>query len=138
MYRRRRLIFLVAAVVLVLVAIAFLAAWWWYNTSGAGAHDHVFFFGFGFLGFFLILMIGFWCLRIAMWTTRGPGRYTGSLGGGSVAGGGPYGGARRQWDPAIVEARRRYARGEITREQFQQTIRDLRGSGGGGAGGPLP
>jgi len=40
---------------------------------------------------------------------------------------GPYGGPRRRFDPAIFAARQRYARGEITREQFQQIVQDLRG-----------
>ena len=52
-------------------------------------------------------------IRIAFWTQRraafGPGEP------------GP-----RRFDPAIHAARQRYARGEITREQFQQIVTDLR------------
>lgn len=139
--RRRHLVLLLASLVLIVIAVAFLAYIWWYNTSGPGFRDHPLFFGFGFLGFFVILLIGFWCIRLAMWSTRGGGygyggggRYTGSLGPGE---GGASGPPRRQWDPAVVEARRRYARGEITREQFQQIVQDLRASRGGG-GGALP
>ncbi len=39
------------------------------------------------------------------------------------AGGPPPG---RRFDPAILAARERYARGEISREQFQQVVQDLR------------
>lgn len=124
--RRRRRLLLAVAVAWVAVAIGFLAFLWWYDLSVPGTRV---LFGLGFFGFFLILIIGFWCIRIAMWSTRGYGRYGGSYGRGSGSG---YGGPRRGgWDPAIMEARRRYARGEITREQFLQIVRDIRQSRGG-------
>ena len=67
----------------------------------------------GFLGLFLVFWAGLMLVRIAFWTSRrrafGPG------------GPGP-----RRFDPAIMAARQRYARGEITREQFQQIVTDLR------------
>lgn len=68
-------------------------------------------YGGGLLGPFLILWGAFMLVRVALWASRrGPG-------------GGPGG---RRFDPAVMEARRRYARGEITREQFEQIVSDLR------------
>lgn len=133
--RRRRTIILGAAVALVVVAIAFLAYLWYVHTN-TPTFGGRYLFGFGFLGFFLILIVAFWCIRIAMWSTRGGGRYAGY---GGAYSGGPGGGGvtyadygprqgRRNWDPAILEARQRYARGEISREQFRQTVQDLRES----------
>jgi putative membrane protein len=80
-------------------------------------------------GFFLLVIIvwlAFFLLRISFWGARTQGRY----------GGGGYGGPRRGPDPAVVIARQRYARGEITREQFDQIMTDL-GRRGRGPGGPL-
>jgi uncharacterized membrane protein len=65
-------------------------------------------------------MIGFMCIRIAMWSTRGRGDWSG--GGGNTP-------PQRRHNPAIAIARQRYARGEITREQFQQIVEDIRHSG---------
>lgn len=76
-------------------------------------------YGGGFLGVFLLLWGTLLLARIAFWTTRR--RYYG---------GGPPG---RRFDPAILAARQRYARGEITREQFEQIVGDLRHPPG-----PLP
>ncbi len=66
----------------------------------------------GFLLIFLLLWIGFFVVRIAFWGQRM--RYRG-------AGGGGY----AHPDPAVMVARRRYARGEITREQYDQLMADL-------------
>ena len=70
----------------------------------------IFPFGGGLFGAFLILWGSLLLVRAAMRAGR--------------RGYGP--GPGRRFDPAIVEARRRYARGEITREQFQQIVQDLR------------
>jgi len=79
-------------------------------------------FGGGFLGVILILWGLLLLLRVAMWSTRGG-----------------YGrGQGRRFDPAILAARQRYARGEITREQFQQIVRDLSGPRGPPPSPPLP
>lgn len=69
-------------------------------------------FGGGFLGIFLIFWGVLLIVRVAWWF----GRYRRR--------GGP------RFDPAVLEARRRYARGEITREQFHQILTDLRGPRG--------
>lgn len=67
----------------------------------------------GFLGVFLVLWGSLLLVRVALWTGR-RGRF------------GPGGPGGRRFDPAILEARRRYAHGEISREQFQQIVQDLR------------
>jgi uncharacterized membrane protein len=77
-------------------------------------------YGGGFLGVFLVLWGILLLVRVAWWTSRR------SL----TGGGGPQG---RRFDPAIMAARQRYARGEITREQFEQLVHDLRRPPG-----PLP
>jgi uncharacterized membrane protein len=82
-------------------------------------------------GFFLLVIVvwlAFFLLRISFWSARTQGRYRG----GGYGGYGP----RRGPDPAVVIARQRYARGEITREQFDQIMTDL-GRRGRGPGGPL-
>jgi uncharacterized membrane protein len=83
---------------------------------------------FGFFGAFLLLFlflwIAFFALRVVFWTRRGYG------------GDGGYDGARRPPGPAVMIARQRYARGEITREQFDQVMSDL-DRRGRGPGGPL-
>lgn len=75
-------------------------------------------YGGGFFGIFLVLWGAMMMVRFALWSGRRGGA------------GGPPG---RRFDPAILEARRRYARGEITREQFEQLVSDLRRPPG-----PLP
>jgi putative membrane protein len=71
--------------------------------------------GLGLLGALLVLLIVLWAVswvvRAVFWAVRGPGD-----------------GYRRGWyrdDPAEEIARVRYARGELTREQFEQIRRDL-------------
>lgn len=64
------------------------------------------------LGFFLVIFLVFFALRWSWW---GSGRWRGGYWGY----GGPAGPGARE----IL--RQRYARGEITREQLQQMIRDL-------------
>lgn len=73
-------------------------------------------FGGVFLVFFILIVI-FFVVRVAFWSTR-MSRY-GPRYGGNVPPGG-YGANR----PVMI-ARMRYARGEITREQYEQILRDL-------------
>lgn len=70
-------------------------------------------YGGGFFGVFLLLWGSLLLARVAWWTARRNLR----------ADGGPPG---RRFDPAIRVARERYARGEISREQFEQIVNDLR------------
>jgi uncharacterized membrane protein len=68
-------------------------------------------FGGGFLGAFLVLWGGLLLVRVSFWAAR-RADYRG----------GPPG---RRFDPAMMAARQRYARGEISRDQFEQIVRDL-------------
>jgi uncharacterized membrane protein len=75
----------------------------------------------GFFGFFLILLVAFFIVRVAFWGTRSSS-YRGRYRRGEA---GDYGPNR----PLRI-ARMRYARGEITREQYTQIEQDLnRGPG---------
>ena len=80
----------------------------------------------GFLLLILLLWIGFFVIRLVFWSARSRGGYYGR----------PYGQSGMRRDPAVMAARQRYARGEITREQFDQIMTDL-GRRGRGPGGPL-
>ena len=98
---------------LVLLAVAF-------DPSAFGLTRPSFFpFGGGFLGVVLVLWGALLLVRVAMWASRPRPGYGGAPG--------------RRFDPAILTARQRYARGEITREQFEQIVSDLRRPPG-----PLP
>ena len=69
------------------------------------------FFGFGWIGIIFGFFFVFWILRWAFWSGR------------------PYGYGYGGWshgDPYSI-IRERYARGEITKEQFELMTRDLRG-----------
>jgi uncharacterized membrane protein len=79
----------------------------------------------GFFLFFFVLIIGFFIVRVAFWSTRQS--YGRRYGGG---GGGGQGPGYQQNRPLMV-ARMRYARGEITREQYEQIVQDLRRPPGG-------
>lgn len=68
-----------------------------------------------FLAFFVVLIL-FFVVRVAFWSSR-MSRYRNRYQGGPPGG---YGANR----PEMV-ARMRYARGEITREQYEQIMRDL-------------
>jgi uncharacterized membrane protein len=70
----------------------------------------------GFFLFFFILIVAFFIVRVLWWSTRAS-RYGRPYGSG---GPGEYGPNR----PAMV-ARMRYARGEISREQYDQIMQDL-------------
>jgi uncharacterized membrane protein len=72
-------------------------------------------FGGAFLLFFLLL-VAFFIVRVLFWSTRAS-RYGRRYGPGAP---GEYGPNR----PAMI-ARMRYARGEITREQYDQLMQDL-------------
>ena len=75
----------------------------------------------GFFLLFLVLWVVFFAVRIAFWSSQA--RYGGK-------GGGPP-----MRDPAVRIARQRYARGELSREQYEQILSDLHRAG---ARPPLP
>ncbi len=118
--RRRRgrvRLFLGIALIPVLVGVVLLAVALSPGTFGLH-RSPLLPFGGGFLGIILILWGTLFLVRVAWWSAR-RGPYGGRPGGG--------------FDPAMMVARRRYARGEITREQYEQLVADLRRPPG-----PLP
>jgi putative membrane protein len=75
-----------------------------------GAFYYPFFpFHFGWLGGIFLIFIIFWVARWLFWPRRGYYSYP----------------QRQRADPASI-VRERYAKGEITKEQFEQIMRDLR------------
>ncbi len=125
--RHRPRVFLVAAVVLAGLAVVGVLVLLYldggFGPPPSGGRPYLGLFG----GFFLLVVLvwlGFFLLRISFWGAGARGGY------------GRYGGPRHGPDPAVQIARQRYARGEITREQFDQLMTDL-GRRGRGPGGPL-
>ncbi|MGA9840092.1 MAG: hypothetical protein WBF81_08645 [Thermoplasmata archaeon] len=108
------------AIIVVLVVLLLL---FWTGTIGVRSGSPRPYFGYwgGFFLIFILIWVSFLVIRIAFWSAR-------------VRGGGYGRGPRR--DPAVMVARQRYARGEITREQYDQIMTDL-GRRGRGPGGPL-
>jgi uncharacterized membrane protein len=102
----------VAAAALLLLLLLYPAS---FGLAPSSYPDHFGVFGGAFF-LFLILLIGFFIVRVAFWGTRAS-RYGGRYGPGNSPG---YGQNR----PAMV-ARMRYARGEITREQYDQIMDGL-------------
>ena len=92
-----------------IAVVTTVAAVSWLFFRPVGYYPYSFgFFPFGFFGFFWIFAV-FWFIRWAFWPWRGYG-------------------PRRYWrygDQAYYILRERYARGEITKEQFDQMTRDL-------------
>jgi len=74
----------------------------------------------GFFFFFFILIVLFFIVRVAFWSTRSSsyGRRYGRYGGNGRDGHIPP-------NRPVMVARMRYARGEITREQYDQIMKDL-------------
>jgi len=107
-----RWLYLGLAVMFVLIGVAiflvvlFPSAFGYHPASPLGIGPFGLFGGFFLI--FIVVWIALWIVRIGMWSTRprGYGR-----------GGGRYG--------AFAIARERYARGEITREQYDQIMQDL-------------
>ena len=111
------------AVIVILVVALILIASGTIAFGGSGARPYYPFWG-GFFLVFILIWVCFFVIRITLW-------------GGRRGGYGYYGrqhGMHR--DPAVMAARQRYARGEITREQYDQIMTDL-GRRGRGPGGPL-
>jgi len=104
-----------AFVVLVLGLLA--ATFYFAGPPAAGTMPYPYyprpFFGFFFFPFGIILFVFliFFVFRLAFWPWR-RGYYG-------------YHGHRRGWDDANEILRQRYARGEITKDQFEQMQRDL-------------
>jgi uncharacterized membrane protein len=116
--RRFRWVPIVLGVILagaatVLLLILLYPSWFGF---AAPAPQYRFPFGGVFVGFFVLIVV-FFILRVAFWSSRSSryvrGQYRSGMPGGM--------GANRP----VQIARMRYARGEITREQYEQILRDL-------------
>jgi putative membrane protein len=110
-----RWVYIGLAVMLALIGVALLLvilspSTFGYRPGTTGFGPFGLFGGF-FLIFFVVLII-LWIVRIAFWSSRARGYYRQG-----------YGGGRRYGAFAI--ARERYARGEISREQYDQIMQDL-------------
>ncbi len=107
----------IIGVVLIAVALIILLALAYPALFGVSPSPYRFGLFGGLFFFFFVLIIIFFIVRVAFWSTRasryGRGYYRQYPPGG-------YGPNR----PAMV-ARMRYARGEITREQYDQIMQDL-------------
>ncbi len=121
--RRRVLPWALLGVAIAIVAVAVIALVVELGARGSwfGSHPGPFGAWGGLLLVILVLWVTFFLVRVAWWTHR-------------MRGGG-YG---RRGDPARFIARQRYARGEITREQFQQIMADLEPRDRPPGTGPLP
>lgn len=106
-------------IAIILVGVVLLSVALYPRAFGL-SYTPMFPFGGGVLGIFLVLWGILILARVAWWSSRR--RFYGSQGPGG-----------RRFVPAIMAARQRYARGEITREQFEQIVSDLRRPPG-----PLP
>jgi putative membrane protein len=84
-------------------------------SSPSGGYRYYPFGGF-FLAFFVLIVV-FFIVRVAFWSTRAS-RSGRRYGGGSPGGNYPM-------NRPVAIARLRYARGEITREQYEQIMKDL-------------
>jgi putative membrane protein len=104
---------LAAVAALLLLLLLFPAAFG--VSSPSGPYRYYPFGGF-FLAFFILIIV-FFIVRVAFWSTRAS-RYGQRYGRGGSR---EYYGVNR---PAMI-ARMRYARGEITREQYDQIMKDL-------------
>ena len=114
-YRRaRRLwVFVIGGILAVAAVTLLLLTLYpsWFGVGPPGIRGGSF--GGIFLLFFVLIVVSF-VVRVAFWTSRA-GRYRG--------GGGGYGPG--PGNRPLMVARMRYARGEITREQYEQIVSDL-------------
>jgi putative membrane protein len=101
-------LFLGLAAMFVLIGVAVLYRILFVGPPSSGFPLH------GLWGLFLLLIVIWlvmWIVRGAFWMVRGPPRW--------------YRGRWSGHDSAVGIARERYARGELTREQYEQLRRDL-------------
>ena len=85
--------------------------------------------GWGLIGLLLFLLLLLILAGVVLWVALRPGGRVASV----VEGGVPP-----RPDPAVEEVRLRYARGEISREEFVQRSRDLGGSAADPSAAPAP
>jgi len=117
--RRTYWVPIIIGVLFALVAVVILLILFFPTAFGFSAPSEPYRYGVGglFVVFFVVIVL-FFIVRVAFWSTRASRYAQRSRGGGP---GGEYGPNR----PAMI-ARMRYARGEITREQYDQIMQDLR------------
>lgn len=111
---------LLVAVLIAVLAVPYLA--YGVQAKPIGYYPFPFFFPFGFLIFFFVI---FFVIRGVFWGWGWRGR--GGWGYGYP--GGYRGGMRYYWGDATEILRQRYARGEVTKEQFDQMMADLKPHG---------
>jgi uncharacterized membrane protein len=105
------------ALVGIIVVIALAVAVWFFVLAPFDAGGHYYYpFGAFFL-VFIVIWISFMIVRMSWWSSRRQQRYNRQMY--RQGGGGPM------RDPALRTARMRYARGEITREQYEQIVHDI-------------
>jgi len=116
-HQKRAIGWLFAGLAVLLIAAVFVLPLAFYGAAPVRAYGfYPFIFPFG---FFFLFFIGFFVLRLLFWG-RGWGGGWGWRGGYN----GGYGGWGNYPDAAEV-LRMRYAKGEITREQLDQMMKDL-------------
>jgi|SRR5208283_2593784 len=108
MFRPLRIFLIVIGALLVLLGVIAVLGIIFGTAVIASWPFHHFFFGRLFALLFVLLLL-FFGLRLLLW----PLRYR------------RYGRAWRNYDPAMDTLRQRYARGEISKEQFEQMSHDL-------------
>jgi putative membrane protein len=110
---------IIGVIAAVVMTIASIAIYSYLVPRPPGAFYYPFFpFHFGWLGGIFLIFAGLWIARWLLWPwRRGWGGYY-------------YYYPRQQGADAVSIVRERYARGEITKEQFEQMLRDLRGQDG--------
>ncbi len=104
--------FLVIFAVFVAAMIYFMFAYGPGLMSGTAPYPAYYWFPFGFFGVFLVFFLLFGLLRFAFWGPRWGGYYR------------QYGSYGRQSEAYHI-LRERYARGEITKAQYESMMRDL-------------
>jgi uncharacterized membrane protein len=115
MYRPHRWIFLAVVAVVAIAAVGVVV--WLVLPRTHGSPGYWFPLG-GLFVVFLVVWLAFMAVRIAFWSSRRQQYRAARMNG-------PAGGPRG-FDPAVRTARLRYARGEITREQYDTIISGLR------------
>jgi len=108
----------IIGVILAGLALILLLVFLYPSSFGIAAPSYPYRYGLfgGFFVFFFVLIVIFFVVRVAFWSSRA-GRYNRRYGG-------RYDGNYPMNRPVAI-ARMRYARGEITREQYEQIMKDL-------------
>jgi len=101
----------VVVIVAIVLVLVFLDSDGYFGTAPSGRTGGIFFYGF--FPIFLVLLLVLVAVRIVFWSRMWGYRTRRN------------GYARPYRDPAVMTVRQRYARGEITREQYDQLMTEL-------------